>query len=87
MCFNHLCESADEGRLLINWTKVNVDGYELMLAQNDRFTRNAQTLTYSGDKQKASLSKLDKNIIYYMKIRTFNVENGQKVYSAWSSVK
>lgn len=81
------CESADEGRLLINWTKVNVDGYELMLAQNDRFTRNAQTLTYSGDKQKASLSKLDKNIIYYMKIRTFNVENGQKVYSAWSSVK
>ena len=81
------CRSADEGRLLLNWNVVNVDGYELLLAQNNRFTRKPQTLIYSGDKRKASLVNLEKNIVYYVKIRTFNEENGEKIYSNWSNVQ
>ena len=64
------CASGDEGRLLINWKVVDVDGYELMLAQNSTFTRNSQTLTYSGDRRKASLTDLKKFVVYYVKIRT-----------------
>ena len=81
------CASGDEGRLLINWKVVNVDGYELMLAQNSTFTRNPQTLTYSGDRRKASLTDLKKFVVYYVKVRTYNEENGQKIYSNWSEVK
>lgn len=80
------CYSGDEGRLLINWNVINVDGYELLLAQNSTFTRNAKTFTYSREIQKASLNGLERNVIYYVKIRTFNEKNGTKIYSNWSDI-
>ena len=81
------CKSGDEGRLLINWDVVNVDGYELVLSQNNRFTRKTQTLTYDGYRRKASLTNLEKNVVYYVKIRTFNIINNKKIYSQWSNIE
>ena len=80
------CVSSDEGRLLLNWTLKNVDGYELNLAQNETFNRNPQTLIYNGDSRKASLTSLAPGITYYVRVRTFNMINGEKVYSDWSAI-
>ena len=79
------CVSSDEGRLLLNWTLKNVDGYELNLAQNKEFTKNPQTFTYNGSSRKASLTDLP-SVTYYVRVRTFIKNGGEKLYSDWSNV-
>ena len=79
------CVSSDEGRLSLKWTPKNVDGYELNLAQNKEFTKNPQILTYDGLSRKASLTGLP-SVTYYVRVRTFIKNGGEKLYSDWSSV-
>ena len=80
------CASGDEGRLLMTWNNTGASGYELMLSQNNIFTRNTQVLEYNQDVTKASLKNMIPNAMYYIKVRSVNVENGSKTYSNWSDV-
>lgn len=80
------CTSADEGRMLINWNKKQVDGYELILTPSNK-SQKVKTYTYDGDRRKSSLSNLPTNTTYQVKIRTFNLNGKKKVYSTFSNIK
>ncbi len=72
--------------LTITWEKVNgVKGYEVQLATDKKFKKNKKTITVNN--QKTTVKKLKSNKKYYVRIRTYKMSKGTKVYSSWSKVK
>lgn len=75
--------------ITLKWKAVkNVKGYEIQVASDKKFKKNKKTITVN--KQKATsyvVNKLKAKKTYNVRIRTYNVVGGKKVYSAWSKVK
>ena len=80
----------------ITWTKKSdVDGYQVQVALNKKFTKSrksktlAVTKSYYSTKNPTShtFTKLKKGKYYYARVRTYKLLNGKKYYSDWSSVK
>ena len=79
------CQSPDEGRLIVYWNQKDVDGYELNIAQNSDFTKNAKTFTYDRGRYRVSLGNVP-TVTYFVRMRTFVNVDGEKAYSDWSDV-
>ena len=72
----------------LTWKKNRyVTGYEIQYSVNKNF-RSGSKKTVSGvSKMKYTLTKLQKNKTYYVRIRTYKKSGTKKYYSSWSKVK
>ena len=73
----------------LEWKKVNgVNGYEIQVATDKKFKKNKKTVTIKKQKTtKTTVKKLKAKKKYYVRVRTYIIVNGKKVYSSWSKVK
>ena len=73
----------------VEWKKVSgVSGYEIQVATDKKFKKNKKTVTVKKQKTtKTTVKKLKAKKKYYVRIRTYKIVNGKKVYSSWSKVK
>ena len=80
---------AAKKAISVIWKKVSgVKGYQVQVATDKKFKKNKKTVTIKKQKTtKATVKKLKAKIKYYVRVRTYKIVNGKKVYSAWSKVK
>ena len=73
----------------ITWSKVTgVKGYQIQFATDKKFKKNKKTVNVNKQKTtKKTVKKLKSKKKYYVRIRTYKVSNGKKVYSSWSKTK
>ena len=73
----------------LEWKKVSgVNGYEIQVATDKKFKKNKKTVTIKKQKTtKTTVKKLKAKKKYYVRVRTYKIVNGKKVYSSWSKVK
>ena len=73
----------------VEWKKVSgVSGYEIQLATDKKFKKNKKTVNIKKQKTtKTTIKKLKAKKKYYVRVRTYKIVNGKKVYSSWSKVK
>jgi len=69
-------------------TKGGIAGYEIQYSTNKSFKKNVKTATIKKAKTTSKkIKKLKSKKKYFVRIRTFKVSNGEKVYSRWSKTK
>ena len=75
--------------ILVTWKMVSgVNGYEIQVATDKKFKKNKKTVTIKKQKTtKTTVKKLKAKKKYYVRVRTYKIVNGKKVYSSWSKVK
>ena len=80
---------AAKKAILVTWKKVGgVKGYQVQVATDKKFKKNKKTVTIKKQKTtKTTVKKLKAKKKYYVRVRTYKIANGKKVYSAWSKVK
>ena len=73
----------------VEWKKVRgVKGYQIQVATDKKFKKNKKTVNIKKQKTtKTTVKKLKAKKKYYVRIRTYKIVNGKKVYSSWSKVK
>ena len=73
----------------VEWKKVGgVKGYQVQVATDKKFKKNKKTVTIKKQKTtKTTVKKLKAKKKYYVRVRTYKIVNGKKVYSSWSKVK
>ena len=73
----------------VKWKKVRgVKGYQVQVATDKKFKKNKKTVTIKKQKTtKTTVKKLKAKKKYYVRVRTYKIANGKKVYSSWSKVK
>ena len=73
----------------VEWKKVGgVKGYQVQVATDKKSKKNKKTVTIKKQKTtKTTVKKLKAKKKYYVRVRTYKIVNGKKVYSAWSKVK
>ena len=80
---------AKKGSVELTWSKTKgVKGYEIQVATDKKFKKNKKTVTIKKQKTtKTTVKKLKAKKKYYVRVRTYKIMNGKKVYSSWSKVK
>ena len=75
--------------IAVQWVKTKgVKGYQIQVATNKKFKKNKKTVNIKKQKTtKTTVKKLKAKKKYYVRIRTYKIVNGKKVYSSWSKVK
>ncbi|WP_026494655.1 fibronectin type III domain-containing protein [Butyrivibrio sp. WCD3002] len=83
---------AGNKSITLNWKKVTakgIKGYEIQYSTDKNFNKDVtKTVTIKKVKTtKTKIKKLKPKTKYYIRMRTFSVKNGEKVYSKWSTKK
>ena len=80
---------AAKKAISVEWKKVSgVKGYQVQVATDKKFKKNKKTVTIKKQKTtKTTVKKLKAKKKYYVRVRTYKIVNGKKVYSSWSKVK
>jgi len=80
---------AAKKAISVEWKKVSgVKGYQVQVATDKKFKKNKKTVTIKKQKTtKTTVKKLKAKKKYYVRMRTYKIVNGKKVYSAWSKIK
>ena len=80
---------AKKKSVVVTWkAEKNVSGYEVQIATDKKFKKNKKSVKI--DKKKASkktFKNLKSNKKYYVRVRSYKIVNGKKVYGKWSKVK
>ena len=83
--------AAAKKAITVKWKagkKAQVTGYEVLLATNNKFTKNKKAVIVKGyDKTSKKVTKLKAKTKYFVKIRAYKTVDGKKIYSNWSAVK
>ena len=83
--------SAKAGKksVKVTWKKVKgIKGYQIQYSTNKKFKKGNKTITVKSTKStSATIKKLKSKKTYYVRMRTYKIVNGKKVYSAWSKAK
>lgn len=83
--------SAKAGKksVKVTWKKVKgIKGYQIQYSTNKKFKKGNKTITVKSTKStSATIKKLKSKKKYYVRMRTYKIVNGKKVYSAWSKAK
>ena len=83
--------SAKAGKksIKVTWKKVKgIKGYQIQYSTNKKFKKGNKTITVKSTKStSATIKKLKSKKTYYVRMRTYKIVNGKKVYSAWSKAK
>lgn len=69
----------------IAWKKMTVNGYEVQIALNKKFTKSKRT--FSSTNTTLTVKKLKKKKTYYVRVRAFNKDGSTKLYGSWSKIK
>ena len=80
---------AAKKAISVKWKKVRgVKGYQVQVATDKKFKKNKKTVTIKKQKTtKTTVKKLKAKKKYYVRVRTYIIVNGKKVYSSWSKIK
>ena len=80
---------AAKKAISVIWKKVSgVKGYQVQVATDKKFKKNKKTVNIKKQKTtKTTVKKLKAKKKYYVRVRTYKIVNGKKVYSSWSKVK
>ena len=81
---------AGSKKFTVKWKKqaTQTTGYQVQVATNKKFKKNKKTVTIKKQKTtKTTVKKLKAKKKYYVRMRTYKIVNGKKVYSAWSKIK
>ena len=80
---------AAKKAISVTWKKVSgVKGYQVQVATDKKFKKNKKTVTVKKQKTtKTTVKKLKAKKKYYVRVRTYKIVNGKKVYSSWSKIK
>ena len=80
---------AAKKAISVTWKKVSgVKGYQIQVATDKKFKKNKKTVNIKKQKTtKTTIKKLKAKKKYYVRVRTYKIVNGKKVYSFWSKVK
>ena len=69
-------------------TKSRINGYQILLATNSKFTAGKKTVNVKGfNKSSKKVTKLKAGKKYYIKIRTYMTVGGKTYWSPWSKAK
>lgn len=83
--------SAKAGKksVKVTWKKVKgIKGYQIQYSTNKKFKKGNKTITVKSAKStSATIKKLKSKKKYYVRMRTYKIVNGKKVYSAWSKAE
>ena len=73
----------------VTWKKkTGVSGYQVQYATDKKFKKNKKTVTTAKKNATSkTIKKLKSKKTYYVRVRTYKIVNGKKVYSSWSKVK
>jgi hypothetical protein len=66
-------------------TNSSIHGYTLQYSKSEKFSVDRKELSVTGDNYR--VKGLEKNQVYYIRIRTYYEVNGVEYYSKWSSAK
>ncbi|MBQ4650737.1 MAG: fibronectin type III domain-containing protein [Firmicutes bacterium] len=82
-------KKADSTSLKVTWKKAGVgSGYQVVIATNSKFTKNAEKFTVKGrSSTNKTIKELKKGKTYYVKVRAYKTVNGTKLYGAYSVSK
>ncbi len=84
-------KSPGKGKLKVIWAKASkVNGYEITVATNRKFTKNKKTYRVKFNKKTTkTISGLKSRKMYYVKIRAYKTMKGSKkpLYGTYSKVK
>ena len=79
---------AKKGQVTFQWKKTTCAGYQIQVATNKKFTKGKKSFNVNGgNKQKYVAKKLKKGKKYFVRIRPYVMNYGEKVYGSWSNVK
>ena len=79
-------KSSAKGQIKISWKAVkSVSGYQVQYSRSATM-KNAKSATVKSNTRSMTLRKLSSKKNYYIRIRTYEVVNGKKYYSKWSTV-
>ena len=72
-------------KLLLRWNKdVDVDGYQIEYSTNRKFKNSTVS---QAKRTSGTIRKLDKNKKYYVRVRAYKWDDGEKVFGKWSKIK
>ena len=80
---------AQNKAFTVKWKKKSgITGYQIQYSTNKKFKKGNKTITVKSTKStSATIKKLKSKKKYYVRMRTYKIVNGKKVYSAWSKAK
>ena len=80
---------AKKNGVVVTWkTAKDVTGYEIQLATDKKFKKNKKTVKVNKkNASKKTVKKLKSKKKYYVRVRSYKIVNGKKVYGKWSKVK
>ncbi|MCR4709426.1 MAG: chitobiase/beta-hexosaminidase C-terminal domain-containing protein [Clostridiales bacterium] len=85
---------AKSKALTANWKKLSstkrkkITGFQVQIATNKTFTKNAKLVTVKGKTAvKKTIKKLKAGKRYYVRVRTYKIKNSKKYISNWSKIK
>ncbi len=68
-------------------SQANVSGYQVQYAMNSKFTKKKKSVNIAAGTTSYKKTGLKKKKYYYVRVRSYVVINGAKVYGAWSASK
>lgn len=72
----------------VTWKKVSgISGYEIQYSTSKTFKKDVKKKKVSASKTSVTFTKLKKGKKYYVRMRSYKVEDGVKKYSKWCSKK
>ena len=86
---NTTAKNASKGKFTVKWNKLSyVTGYQIQYSTSSSFKLGNKTVNVKGASSVSkAITGLAKNKTYYMRIRTYKIIEGKKVYSGWSAKK
>ena len=72
----------------LTWKKVSgVSGYQIQYSLKKNMKKSKKKTVKGAKKTKVTIKKLKSKKKYYVRIRTYKVAGGKKIYSKWSKIK
>ena len=74
-------------KIMVKWNKniTQTTGYQIQYATDSTFYSNENKIKIGSNKTTSKTVKnLKKNKKYYVRIRTYKIVKGKKIYSSWS---
>lgn len=73
---------------ILKWKKIkDVKGYQVQYSTSKKFKKAKKANIKKSSTTKLTVKKLKKKKKYYVRMRSYKMVNGKKVYSSWSKTK
>lgn len=82
-------KSTENNRLRLKWKKCdNISGYQVQYSRTSDFAKGkTKVKSYNNKCRDTIIGGLKSNKTYYVRVRTYKIVKGEKIYSKWSSTK